>query len=61
MMPNPVPSSFGGTNIGTVGTMIAQKMAMQIPSKNEGIHTTKLEVLIDSVDSVYIMNMYVKV
>jgi hypothetical protein len=40
MIPKPVPSNLGLINMGTVGTMIEQKIAMQIPSKNEGIHLT---------------------
>lgn len=46
IIPNPVPSSSGGQIIGTVGTMMAQKMAMQIPSKNTGIHGIIIDYLI---------------
>jgi hypothetical protein len=40
MIPKPVPSSLGGTSMGTVGTIIEQKMAMHMPSRMEGIHLT---------------------
>ena len=55
-MPKPVPMSLGGTNIGIVGTMMVQKIAIQIPSKKDGIQATKLVSLIAFVDSVNIIN-----
>lgn len=55
MIPKPVPNNLGLINMGTVGTMIAQKMAMQIPNKNEGTHLTNELSFITSVDSVTIM------
>ena len=55
MIPNPVPINFGGTSIGIVGTMIVQKIAMQIPRKNEGNQATKAVYLKALVDSVNIM------
>lgn len=47
MRPKPVPSNLGLISIGTVGTMIEQKIAMRIPNKNDGIHLTK-ELLLNT-------------
>ena len=55
MIPNPVPINFGDTSIGIVGTIIVQKIAIQIPRKNEGNQATKAVYLKALVDSVNIM------
>lgn len=39
--PNPVPSNLGLISMGTVGTIMAQKMAIHIPKRKDGIHRTK--------------------
>ena len=38
IIPKPVPKSFGGTSMGTVGTITEQNIAIQIPNKIEGNH-----------------------
>lgn len=40
IIPNPVPKSFGFTNIGIVGTITVQKMATQTPNRPEGMYLT---------------------
>ena len=42
IIPNPVPYSFGGITIGTVGTTIVQNIATQTPNKKTGIQATIL-------------------
>lgn len=57
IIPNPVPSNLGGTSMGTVGTIMVQKMAMQIPNRKEGIHLTNYASLRLGVDSTNTMKM----
>ena len=54
-MPKAVPISLGGTSIGMVGTIMVQKMAMQMPRKKEGSQATKAVYLRTWVDYVNIM------
>jgi hypothetical protein len=49
MIPKPVPKSFGLTNMGIVGTIMVQNIAMHMPSKKQGIHLTH---------SVYLSNIF---
>lgn len=55
IIPNPVPNSFGGTTIGTVGTTIVQKIDTQIPKRKTGIQATKLDYLIEALVSISII------
>jgi hypothetical protein len=48
-------------SMGTVGTMMEQKMAMHMPSRKDGIHLTNSLLLSVSVAYATIMKRYVKV
>jgi hypothetical protein len=61
IIPNPVPIILAGTSIGTVGTIIEQKIAIQIPNRIAGIHLTILFSRKLAVAYANIMKMYVNV
>lgn len=57
IMPKPEPSRCGGTTMGTVGTIIVQKIATQTPKKKTGSHGTIEESLMGTLVSVYNMKV----